>query len=100
MFVPQTPEPIALPASSQALHLVQRIRDEAHRFAITYHRKLRSKSSIASPVDMVTGIGPKRKRMLMRRFGSLKGIKEAAIDDIATVPGMTRSLAIRLKESL
>ena len=100
LFVPQTPEPIALPASSQALHLVQRIRDEAHRFAITYHRKLRSKSSIASPVDMVTGIGPKRKRMLMRRFGSLKGIKEAAIDDIATVPGMTRSLAIRLKESL
>ena len=100
LFVPQTPEPIALPTNSQALYLVQRMRDEAHRFAITYHRKLRSKSSIASSVDLVPGIGPKRKRMLMRRFGSLSGIKEAAIEDIAAVPGMTRSLAVRLKESL
>ena len=100
LFVPQTPEPIVLPANSQGLYMVQRIRDEAHRFAITYHRKLRSKSSIASSVDLVPGIGPKRKRMLMRRFGSIKGIKEAAIDDIAAVPGMTRSLATRLKESL
>ena len=100
LFVPQTPEPIVLPANSQALHLVQRIRDEAHRFAITYHRKLRSKAGITSAVDLVTGIGPKRKRMLMRRFGSIKGIKEAALDDIAAIPGMTRSLAVRLKESL
>ena len=100
LFVPQTPEPIVLSANSQALYLVQRIRDEAHRFAITYHRKLRSKASIASPVDLVQGIGPKRKRMLMRRFGSTKGIKDAAIDDIAAVQGMTRSLAVRLKESL
>ncbi len=100
LFVPQTPEPIVLPANSQSLYLVQRIRDEAHRFAITYHRKLRSKASIASSVDLVPGIGPKRKRMLMRRFGSIKGIKDAAIDDIASVPGMTRSLAVRLKESL
>ena len=100
LFVPQTPEPIVLPSNSQAIYLVQRIRDEAHRFAITYHRKLRSKRSIASPVDLVSGIGPKRKRMLMRRFGSTKGIKEAAIEDIAALPGMTRSLAVRLKESL
>ena len=100
LFVPQTPEPIVLPPNSQALYLVQRIRDEAHRFAITYHRKLRSKSSIASSVDMISGIGPKRKRMLMRRFGSVKGIREAAIEDIAAVPGMTRSLAVRLKEIL
>ena len=100
LFVPQTPEPIVLLSNSQALHLVQRIRDEAHRFAITYHRKLRSKASMASPIDLVAGIGPKRKRLLMRRFGSLKGIKEAAIDDITAVPGMTRSLASRLKEIL
>ena len=100
LFVPQMPEPIALPNNSQALYLVQRIRDEAHRFAITYHRKLRSKGTISSSVDLVPGIGPKRKRMLMRRFGSTKGIKDAAIDDIASVPGMTRSLAARLKESL
>ncbi|CAI8026859.1 UvrABC system protein C [Geodia barretti] len=93
-------EPIILPRTSQALYLVQRIRDEAHRFAITYHRNLRSKSSLGSPIDLVSGIGPKRKRMLMRRFGSLKGIKEAALDEIAAVPGMTRSLAIRLKQTI
>lgn len=100
LFVPHTPEPIILPRNSHALYMVQRIRDEAHRFAITYHRKLRSRRSIASPIDMVTGIGPKRKRMLMRRFGTLKAIKEAVVDEIAAVPGMTRSLSIRLKESL
>ena len=100
LFVPHTPEPIILPRTSKALYLVQRIRDEAHRFAITYHRNLRSKSSLRSPIDNVTGIGPKRKRMLMRRFGTLKGIKEAAVDDIASVPGMTRSLAVRLKQTL
>ena len=100
LFVAHTPEPIVLPRNSQALHLVQRIRDEAHRFAITFHRNLRSKDSLKSPIDNVTGIGPKRKRMLMRRFGTLKGIKEAAVDDIASVPGMTRSLAIRLKQTI
>ncbi len=100
MYVPHTPEPIILPRDSQALYLVQRIRDEAHRFAITYHRNLRSKSSLSSPIELVTGIGPKRKKMLMRRFGSLKGIKEAAVEEIAAVPGMTRSLAIRLKQTL
>ena len=100
LYVPQTPEPIILKARSQALYLVQRIRDEAHRFAITYHRKLRSKSSFSSPVDSVPGIGPKRKRMLIRHFGSVKGIRDAGVEDIAAVPGMTRSLAVRLKESL
>ena len=100
LFVPHTPEPIILPRDSQALYLVQRIRDEAHRFAITYHRNLRSKGSLGSPIDLVSGIGPKRKRMLMRRFGSLKGIKEAPLDEIAAVPGMTRSLAIRLKQTI
>ena len=100
LYVPHTPEPIVLSRRSPALYLVQRIRDEAHRFAITYHRTLRSRRSTVSPIDMVTGIGPKRKRMLMRRFGSLKGIKEAAVDDIAALPGMTRSLARRLKESI
>ena len=100
LFVPHTPEPIVLPRSSQALYLVQRIRDEAHRFAITYHRDLRSKSSLRSPIDSVTGIGPKRKRMLMRRFGNLQGIKDASLEDIASVPGMTRSMAVRLKQTI
>ena len=61
---------------------------------------LRSKNSLKYPLDNVTGIGPKRKRMLMRRFGTLKGIREAAVDDLASVPGMTRSLAIRLKQTI
>ena len=100
LYVPHTQEPIVLPRNSQALYLVQRIRDEAHRFAITYHRNLRSKSSLRSPIDMVSGIGPKRKRMLMRRFGTLQGIKDASVDDIASVPGMTRSLAILLKQTI
>ena len=100
IFVPHTPEPIALPRDSQALYLMQRIRDEAHRFAISFHRNLRSKSSLKSPIDMVTGIGPKRKRMLLRRFGSLQGIKEASVEDIAAVPGLTRSLAVRLKQTI
>ena len=100
IYVPQTPEPIVLARNSQALHMVQRVRDEAHRFAITFHRKLRSRSSVASAMDLVTGIGPKRKKMLIRRFGSVKGIKQASVDDIAAVPGMTRSLAARLKQTL
>ena len=100
LFVPHTPEPIELPRNSQGLYLVQRIRDEAHRFAVTYHRNLRSKSSLKSSIDLVTGIGPKRKRMLLRRFGSIQGIKEAPVDEIAAVPGLTRSLAVRLKQTL
>ena len=100
LFVPHTPESIVLPRDSQALYLMQRIRDEAHRFAISFHRNLRSKGSLKSPIDMVTGIGPKRKRMLLRRFGSLQGIREASIEDIATVPGLTRSLAVRLKQTI
>ena len=100
LYVPHTPAPIVLARNSQALYLVQRIRDEAHRFAITYHRNLRSKSSLKSPIDLVTGIGPKRKRMLLRRFGSVSGIKQASLDEIAAVPGLTRSLAILLKQSL
>ncbi|MQF69480.1 excinuclease ABC subunit UvrC [SAR202 cluster bacterium AD-804-J14_MRT_500m] len=100
IFVPRTPEPIILARNSPALHILQRVRDEAHRFAITFHRNLRSKSSVASAIDLITGIGPKKKRMLMRRFGSVRKIKEATLDEITAVPGMTRSLAVRLKHTL
>jgi excinuclease ABC subunit C len=100
LFAPKTPEPILLPRTSQALFLVQRVRDEAHRFAVTYHRQRRSKRAVASAMDEVQGIGPKRKRMLLRRFGSVKGVKEAQLEDIAAVPGMTVKLARRLKEQL
>ena len=100
LFVPHTPEPIVLPRTSQALFLVQRLRDEAHRFAITFHRQRRSKRATASVLDDVSGIGPKRRRMLLRKFGSVTGIREATLDDIAAVPGMTVKLARRLKEYL
>ncbi len=100
LFVPQTPEPIVLPRTSQALFLVQRLRDEAHRFAVTFHRQRRSKRATASVIDDVSGIGPKRRRLLLRRFGSVTGIREAPLDDIAAVPGMTMKLAQRLKEYL
>ena len=100
LFVPQTPEAIVLPRTSQALFLVQRARDEAHRFAITFHRQRRSKRTVASALDGVPGVGPKRRRMLLRRFGSVKGIREAAIEDLAAVPGMTVRLATALKDYL
>ena len=100
IFIPDSPEPFILPRGSQGLFLVQRIRDEAHRFAITFHRNLRSKSTRQSALDLVPGIGPKRKRQLVRQFGSLKGIREASIDELAASPGMTRKLAERVKENV
>ena len=100
LFVPQVPEPIVLPRTSQGLFLVQRVRDEAHRFAITYHRQRRSKSSTKSAIDLVPGIGPKRRRMLLRQFGSVKVLREAPLEDVAAVPGMTLRLARQVKEYL
>ena len=98
LFVKDMEEPIALPRTSQALYLVQRVRDEAHRFAITYHRKLRAKRSVQSALDAVPGVGPKKKKALLRKFGSVKGVREADVDDIAATPGFTRKLAARVKE--
>jgi excinuclease ABC subunit C len=100
LFRPGIAEPIILARTSVALYLVQRIRDEAHRFALGYHRKVRRSETIASAVDNIAGIGPKRKRALLQRFGSVRGIKDADIDEIAAVPGMTRSLAQRMKKYL
>jgi excinuclease ABC subunit C len=93
-------EPMLLPRTSQALFLVQRIRDEAHRFAITYHRNVRAKSSIRSALDEIEGIGPKRKRELLRRFGSVKGIAAASLEELAAVPGMTLKQAKLVKSRL
>ena len=98
IFLPEMPESIMLPRTSPALYLVQRARDEAHRFAITFHRGLRQKKGMESMLDAVPGIGPRRKRMLMRHFGSLDAIREASIDDLAAAPGMTARLAERVKE--
>jgi excinuclease ABC subunit C len=100
LFVKDVSEPIVLPRTSQALYLVQRIRDEAHRFAVTYHRNVRQKAGIRSALDAVPGIGPKRKRALLRKFGSVARIREAAVDDIAATPGFTRALAEKVREYL
>ncbi len=100
IFLPGRAEPVVLPRGSQGLFLVQRIRDEAHRFAITYHRKLRGKKGLRSALDDLPGVGPKRKRALLRTFGSLNGIRAASIDELAAVPGMTRTTAKTLKDQL
>ena len=100
LYVPHDPDPILLPRGSQGLFLVQRVRDEAHRFAITYHRQRRSKSAVKSAMDSVPGIGPKRKRTLLSRFGSVAGVREASLEDLASVSGMTISLAQKVKEHL
>jgi excinuclease ABC subunit C len=92
--------PVLLPRTSQAMYLVQRIRDEAHRFAITYHRQVRARTGLRSALDDVQGIGPKRKRELLRRFGSVKGIRAATLEELAAVPGMSLKQARLLKSSL
>ncbi len=98
IFTPGSPEPIILPRTSQSLYMVQRIRDEAHRFGITYHRKLRSNRTFKSVLDEIPGIGPKRKQVLMKHFGSVKAISAASIDDLAALHGMTRDAAEKVKE--
>ncbi len=98
IFTPGSPDPIVLPRSSQGLYMVQRIRDEAHRFGITYHRKLRSDRTFKSVLDEIPGIGPKRKQALMKHYGSVKAISTASIDDLAALNGMTRDAAEKVKE--
>ncbi|MBV9688387.1 MAG: excinuclease ABC subunit C, partial [Ktedonobacteraceae bacterium] len=98
IYIPGSPEPIILPRSSQGLYLLQRIRDEAHRFSITYHRKLRSDRTFKSILDEIPGIGPKRKQALMKHFGSVKAISAASIDELAVLDGMNRDAAEKIKE--
>ncbi len=100
LFLPGSRDPIVLPGTSPALHLVQRLRDEAHRFAITYHRNLRGKRQTRSAFDEVPGLGPKRRRALLRAFGSVRRIREASAEEIAAVPGIGAGLADRVHEAL
>ena len=93
IFVEGTSEPVELPRNSQALYLMQRIRDEAHRFAITYHRKLRGKRNLVSVLDHVEGIGPTRRKALWAHFGTLDKIKAATVEELAAVKGMNRLAA-------
>jgi excinuclease ABC subunit C len=98
LFRPGVSRPIILPRESPTLFLVQRVRDEAHRFAITRHRARRGRAALRSKLDVVPGLGPARKRALLRRFGSVDGIREAPVDDLASeVP---RAVALRIKELL
>ena len=99
IFAPGRAEPIVQEKSSPGMFLVQRIRDEAHRFAITHHRKVRTKKALTSPLDSVEGIGPTRKRALLRHFGSVQAIREAAVEEIVAL-GVPERLARRLKETL
>ena len=98
IFVEGSSIPVELPRDSQALKLMQRIRDEAHRFAITYHRKLRRARNLKSELDNVAGIGVKRRTELLKHFGSVAKIKSATVDELAAVPGMNKTVAEALKK--
>ncbi|MBX3056524.1 MAG: excinuclease ABC subunit UvrC [Anaerolineae bacterium] len=97
LFVPGNPRSILLDRRSQGLYLVQRVRDEAHRFANEGHRKQRSKVGTASILDGIPGVGPKRRKLLLDRFGSLDGIRQATVEEIATVPGIPIEVAEAVK---
>jgi excinuclease ABC subunit C len=100
IFKPGEPDPVVLPRDSQALFLVQQVRDEAHRFALSYHRRLRRKQGISSVLEEVPGIGPKRRRALLKAFGSVDAIRRASLEELLAVSGMTRSAAENLKSYL
>lgn len=100
VFLPGQSNPVILKRNSNALFLLQRVRDEAHRFAITYHRKLRSKQTIYSALDRIPGVGGTRKRALLRAFGSIKAIEEASLEDLLKIPSVNEKLAREILQSL
>jgi excinuclease ABC subunit C len=100
IFVPGRPRPVLLPRRSQGLFLMQRVRDEAHRFAITHHRSRRRKAGVASQLDSIPGVGPARRKALLKAFGSLDAIRIASADELAAVPGVPRAVALAIKEHL
>ena len=100
IFLPGQPDPIILNDSDPVLHLIQRIRDEAHRFAVAYHRKLREKTISISVLDHIPNIGPKRKQSLIQHFGSIDKIREASIDQLRSVSGITQKIAEDIQKYL
>jgi excinuclease ABC subunit C len=100
LWVPGRSRPVVLPRGSEALYLVQRVRDEAHRFAITYQRNRRSKSVASSALDGVPGVGPTRRKALFKRFGSVAAIRRATIDELMEVPGVSRTIASAVHDHL
>ncbi|HJW36732.1 MAG TPA: helix-hairpin-helix domain-containing protein, partial [Actinomycetes bacterium] len=93
VYVPGTPDPVVIPRTSEALYLLQRVRDEAHRFAITYHRKLRDRSMTRSVLDGIPGVGETRRRQLVRHFGSARKAAQASLEELEQVPGVGPQLA-------
>jgi excinuclease ABC subunit C len=100
LFVPNRTTSVYLPRRSEALYLVQRVRDEAHRFANEGHRQRRAKVGVASILDGIPGVGPRRRQILLRRFGSLEGIREASVEEISAVPGIPEEVAAEIKAHL
>ena len=100
LYVPGQSDPIVLPPNSAALHLVMRLRDEAHRFAVTFHRSRRDKAMTRSALDALSGVGPVRKKRLLEAFGSVAAIRRAGLDEIAAVKGMTPALAATVKAAV
>ncbi|KAF0111162.1 MAG: excinuclease ABC subunit C [Chloroflexi bacterium] len=100
LFRPHIERSIILPRHSQGLYLIQRIRDEAHRFAITAHRKARGKIGIASRLDAIPGIGPKRRKTLLEKFGDIEGIRQASLEELLKLPGITEETALALQSGL
>lgn len=100
IFTPKRAKPIILPHTSPGLQLLQRLRDEAHRFAISYHRHIRKRQSLTSVLDSISGIGPRRKRNLLRQFGSVSAIKEATLEELAATDGLNLNIARKIKEYL
>jgi len=100
IFLPGRTRPILLPRHSQGLFLVQRVRDEAHRFAVTHHRARRRKAGVASQLDSIPGVGPARRKALLKAFGSLDAIRAASVEQLAAVPGIPRTVAQAIKEHL
>ncbi len=100
LFLPHQPYPVILPRTSQGLYLVQRVRDEAHRFAITAHRQRRAKIGLASRLDIIPGIGPARRKALIAKFGSVENIRDASLEALTSVSGINLALAQSIKASL
>ena len=100
VWVPGEEDPVILPRTSEGLYLLQRVRDEAHRFAITHHRNRRSKSMVESVLDGVPGLGEVRRKTLLRHFGSLRKLRAATVEEIAAVPGVGPRTAAAIKSAL
>ncbi len=100
LFLPGRAEALMLPRHSQGLYMLQRIRDEAHRFAITSHRNLRTKEGLASRLERIPGIGPARRKLLLTHFGSIQDIQDASLEELAAVNGVTPALAQAIKAYL